>query len=99
MPAAPLPETDAMTSLRPLALAFVLASAALAPTAEAGSYGCSDSDKVAMNHNAQDPTQPGTIGGCGTGQHKYEKYKKHRQRLQNQNILQGPSRLGTGQNF
>jgi hypothetical protein len=87
----PPAETRAMKSF---ALALLLASCVAMQGAEAGSYGCSESDKSSMNHNALDPTQPGTIGGCGTGQYKYHQYKKHLKRQRNNEILQGPSRLG-----
>jgi len=65
----------------------------------AGTYGCTEADKTATNHNAANPTEPGTIGGCGTGQYKTHKYKKHQKALENQGTSEGPNRLGTGQSF
>ena len=85
-------------TMKLIGFALLFAASAASGTAAAASYGCTDADKAAINHNATDPTLPGTIGGCGTGHYKFHKYKKDRKQLENQNILQGPSRLGTGQN-
>ncbi|HEX3983655.1 MAG TPA: hypothetical protein VHX12_08175 [Acidisoma sp.] len=80
-----------------IGLALLLATSAASGTAAAASYGCTEADRTAINHNAADPTKPGTIGGCGTGHYKFHKYKKYQEQMHNQNILQGPNRLGTGQ--
>lgn len=81
------------------ALTLILAIAAVTHGAQAGTYGCTDADKAASNHNAQDPTKPGTIGGCGTGHYKSHEFKSGQKKLYEQNTIQGPNRLGTGQSF
>lgn len=87
--------------MRHLALATLLASLLATGTliggAQAGSYGCQDQDKVASNHNAEDPTRPGKIGGCGTGQYKLDQFDKDQQQLKNQQIMTGPKRLNNGE--
>ncbi|MCB8880203.1 hypothetical protein ACELLULO517_08165 [Acidisoma cellulosilytica] len=80
-------------------IALLLAVCVLGSTAKAGTYGCTEADKTAANHNAADPTKPGTIGGCGTGHYKVHQYKYDQKKLNDQNVLQGPNRLGTGQSF
>lgn len=82
--------------MRRLALATLLATGACIGVAQAGTYGCQDQDKKATNHNAEDPTRPGTIGGCGTGQYKLDDFQKSQQQLQNQQIMTGPKRLNNG---
>jgi hypothetical protein len=77
-------------------LAPLLAAGALIGAAQAGTYGCQDQDKTAANHNAEDPTRPGTIGGCGTNQYKLGEFQKNQDRLKNQQIMTGPKRLNNG---
>jgi len=87
--------------MRRLALAILLvpllATGALIGVAQAGTYGCQDQDKSAANHNAQDPTRPGKIGGCGTGQYKLDEFQKNQDQLKNQQIMTGPKRLNNGE--
>lgn len=78
-------------------LAPLLATGPLCGGAQAGTYGCQDQDKAAANHNAQDPTRPGTIGGCGTGQYKLDEFEKSQQQLKNKQIMTGPKRLNNGE--
>jgi hypothetical protein len=85
--------------MKVLRLTLILAACVLGHQAQAGTYGCTEADKAAANHNASDPTKPGTIGGCGTGHYKVHQFKSSQKKLEDQNILQGPNRLGTGQNF
>lgn len=82
-----------------LGLAILLATGALIGSAQAGTYGCQDQDKKAANHNAEDPTRPGTIGGCGTGQYKLDDFQKNQQQLQNKQIMTGPKRLNSSDGF
>jgi hypothetical protein len=95
-----LPATSSrVPSMKAFGIALLLAACACGGQAWAGSYGCSEADKTDMNHNAANPTEPGTIGGCGTGHYKAHQYKKHQKSLENQQIIEGPNRLGTGQSF
>lgn len=85
--------------MKHLGLVTLLFTGALMGVAHAGTYGCQDQDKKAINHNAEDPTQPGTIGGCGTGQSKFENFQKDQQQLQNKQMMNGPKRLNGGDTF
>jgi len=85
--------------MRLLGFALFLASCAVVGPAHAGTFGCQKADKEAMNHNAKDPTRPGTIGGCGTGQAKIEDFQKNQQTLKNQQIMTGPQRLNGSNSF
>ncbi len=85
--------------MKAFGIAFLIGACAFGSQAWAGTYGCTEADKTAMNHNAANPTEPGTIGGCGTSYYKTHKYKKHQKTLENQGIIEGPNRLGTGQSF
>jgi hypothetical protein len=79
--------------MKSIALTLLLLTCFAAQRVEAGSYGCSESDKALTNHNAQDPTRPGTIGGCGLGQFKNDQFNQQQQKLRNEQILMGPSRM------
>ncbi len=79
--------------MKSIAIALFLITCFAVQGAEAGSYGCSPSDEELINHNAEDPTRPGTIGGCGLGQYKYAQYNQQQQKLHDEQILLGPSRM------
>ncbi|GAB0116286.1 hypothetical protein [Acidisoma sp. 7E03] len=88
--------------MRRLGLALLLAAFAAGTVslpADAGTYGCKKEDKLAKNHNGEDPTRAGTIGGCGTGQYKLDTYQQDQNTLKNQQIMTGPKRLNGSDGF
>lgn len=82
-----------------LFLTVAAGASAAAVSAQAGTYGCQKEDKKAKNHNGEDPTRAGTIGGCGTGQYKLDTYQKDQNTLKNQQIMTGPKRLNGSDGF
>lgn len=91
---------DRVFVMRRLGLAILLASGGLIGVAQAGQYGCQDDGTgQSSNHNAQDPTKPGTIGGCGTGQYKLDQFNDQQKQQEYQQQINGPKQTGSGQNL
>ena len=82
--------------MKVLGLTLLLAAAVLGHQAQAS---CTDAEKLAMNHNGADPTKPGTIGGCGTGQYKANQYQSNQDLKRNKKIMKGTNGLGTQHAF
>lgn len=85
--------------MRRLGLAVLLASGAFIGVAQAADYGCKHEYKKSTNHNAKDPSRPGTIGGCGTGQYKLDNFQDEQNQLKNKQMMTGPQRLDGGSSF
>lgn len=91
--------------MRRLGLATLIAAGSLMgmtqTQAQTSSYGCPKDATIGpgVNHNAQNPTEPGTIGGCGTGAYKLDQFKKHQKQLQDQQLMIGPKATGSGENL
>jgi hypothetical protein len=87
--------------MRRVGLAIVIATGSWMGIAQAGSYGCQPDSTAGpgSNHNAENPTIPGTIGGCGTGEYKLHKFKKEQKELEERQQMIGPKATGSGENL